>query len=127
MHWEEFRLRFRIFRTLVRRFFTPWDRFFFNSIVFDIWRLACDADILGEVADRAPAMVNGDHEDLLLDDDELGDAELVSTLAQAKNGASRSRATGANFLNSQTRVNKVKFTPRSVSALFGRLFYCLHF
>ena len=58
MCFDEFRIRFRIFRTLVRRFFTPRDSFFFNSIVFDIWYIARNAEILGEIAERAPERVS---------------------------------------------------------------------
>ena len=78
---EEFWTYFRIFRTLVWRFFSPRDHFFFNSIVFDIWEIACNAEILGEVAERVgyPTLVINDldHEELLLNDDEAADAELV--------------------------------------------------
>ena len=68
MDWDEFRIRFRIFRTLVRRFFSPRDSFFFNSIVFDIWYVACNAEILGEIAERAGVVLNNDsdQEELLL-------------------------------------------------------------
>ena len=119
MFWDLFWIRFRIFGRLVRRFFSPWDRFFLNSIVFDIWNLACNAEVLGEIAERTPrAPVNdSEMEELLLDDDEAGDAELVTTLAQARQGVSRARLSMVNGLDSQTRVNKVKFTPRSVSYL----------
>lgn len=119
MCFDEFRIRFRIFRTLVRRFFTPRDSFFFNSIVFDIWYIARNAEILGEIAERAPAVVinDSDHEELLLNGDEAGDAELVATLAQAGRDKSRSWASASHGLNSQARVSKVKFTPRSVSLL----------
>ena len=117
MFWDMFRIRVRIFCRLVRRFFSPWDRYFLNSIVFDIWNLACDAEMLGEIAERAPrAAVNDtETEELLLNDDEAGDAELVTILAQTRQAASRARSSMVNGLNSQTRVNKVKFTPRSVS------------
>ena len=117
MFWDMFRIRVRIFCRLVRRFFSPWDRYFLNSIVFDIWNLACDAEMLGEIAERAPrvAVNDSETEELLLNDDEAGDAELVTILAQTRQAASRARSSMVNGLNSQTRVNKVKFTPRSVS------------
>ena len=119
MFLDMFRIRVRIFCRLVWRFFSPWDRFFLNSIVFDIWKLACNGEILGEIAERTPrAPVNdSEMEELLLDEDEAGDAELVTTLAQARQGVSRARLSMVNGLDSQTRVNKVKFTPRSVSYL----------
>ena len=64
MCWDEFRIRFRIFRTLVRRFFSPRDSFFFNSIVFDIWYVACNAEILGEIAERAGVVINDSDQEI---------------------------------------------------------------
>ena len=104
--WELVLIRLRILRNLILRFFCPWDEWFLNSIVFDVWYIARHPDTLAEMADRAPTLIiNGsDHEDLLLNDDEMADAELTSTLALVSfRGTSR------------CQVRKVKFTPRSVS------------
>ena len=50
-HWSNFWIRARIFRKLVFRYFSPWDNYFLNSIVFDIWYIARNAD-LAELVNR---------------------------------------------------------------------------
>ena len=42
---SNFWIRARIFRKLVFRYFSPWDNYFLNSIVFDIWYIARNADL----------------------------------------------------------------------------------
>ena len=51
-YWSIFWIYCRIFRNLVFRYFTPWDEYFLNSIVFDIWYIACNAEVLGDLADK---------------------------------------------------------------------------
>ena len=43
--WSNFWILARIFRKLVFRYFSPWDNYFLNSIVFDIWYIARNADL----------------------------------------------------------------------------------
>ena len=117
--WELVFIRLRVLRNLVLRFFCPWDEWFLNSVVFDVWYIACHPDALAALADQAPTLVinDSDHEDLLLGDDEMADPELKATLAlveRSKAGSSSSSVAGSS---SKNRAGKVKFTPRSVSIL----------
>ena len=121
MCWEFFLIRVQIFGILLFRFFNPWDSFFFNTVVFDIWYIARNTETLVELADGAPTLVVGDSdvEELLLDEDEATDSELKSTLALVRRGTPRSAGNDSAGAVSKAREGKVKFAPRMVRVKQG--------
>ena len=116
MCWEFFLIRVQILCILLFRFFNPWDAFFFNTIVFDIWYIARNTETLVELADSAPTLVVGDSdvEELLLDEEEAADTELTSTLALVRRATPRSAGNDPSGTSSKVREGKVKFAPRTV-------------
>ena len=119
MYWPHFWIRFRIFRHLMLRYFCPWDIYFLDSIVFDIWYLARYAEDLADMPNVGliPGMElnDSDHEALLLDDDEQMDPELSAALATARKPAADVKTGGIRSACVKGRDTKVKFTVRSVS------------
>ena len=104
------------------RYFSPWDEFFLDPIVFDIWYIARHADVLSDavLADSHIVVGDSDHEEMLLSEGERNDPELKATLAAARRAPVSGTATANDGVGGKVRSTKVNFTltSKSVSYFF---------
>ena len=90
--------RLRILIILMYRYLNPWDTFYQHPIVFEIWGLAMDSELIAEHAVAQTA--RGDDEmqdgDTLLGDGESTDQELAEVLAGVSRNDGPSSAAAAD-------------------------------
>ena len=78
--------RCQILAILVYRYFSPWDPYFQHPIVFEIWGLAMDFEMIAEQMDLESACTgdSGDENDSTLLEDGSPVVKLIETLAGAE-------------------------------------------
>lgn len=107
------------------RYFSPWDEFFLDPIVFDIWYIARHADVLADavLADSHIVVGDSDHEEMLLSEGERNDPELKATLAAARRTPASGTAAANDGGVSKVRSTKVNFTLTSKSVSYLDYFH----